>query len=615
MGIDPRIGTEIAGYRIEEVLGRGGMSIVYLAEHLGLRRQVAFKVLAPELALEEGFRERFIRESRLAASIDHPNIIPIYDAGQSDDVLFIAMRYVDGSDLKVLLREFGPLEPGKLVSILAQTAAALDAAHARGLVHRDVKPGNILIAGGVGAEGADHVYLADFGLTKKALSVSGMTATGQLVGTIDYVAPEQIKAEPIDGRTDIYSLGCVVFEALTGTPPYKFESEVAVLWAHVQGDPPSVADRRPDLPAGIDSVIDRAMAKKPGDRYRTAGQLAAAVRDELGVVSAPVVHAMPKPPRRRRIFVVASALLAVAGAAAAVLLTRQAAPAAFPTGPNTVAVIDPASYQVVDGIGVGQSPSGIANGEGGVWVANFADQTVSRLDPETREEVVRPGGVGRASGIAAGGGGVWVAAGLAGTVSVIDPPENKVTATIDAIPGAWAVAVGGGSVWVTSDTGGQVVRIDPHTQQPVAPPIQVGVRPDGIAADADGVWVANSLSSSVTRIDPSTGHVAAPDIAVGCQPDQVAIGPQAVWVTCTEQNMAVKIDPSTNQGAISPTVGVGPTGIAVTKNAVWVACSQDGRVWALDPRTGRVLAKVPVHGSPQGVAEIDGRIWVTVRAA
>jgi serine/threonine protein kinase len=182
---DPRIGTEIAGYRVERMIGRGGMSVVYLAEQLRLGRKAALKILAPELSEDQGFRERFVRESRLAASIDHPNIIPIYDAGEAEGVLFIAMRYVDGIDLRQYLREFGPLSPGKAVSVTAQVASALDAAHARGLVHRDVKPGNVLMASGTDTETSDHIYLADFGLTKRALSVSGMTATGQFVGTID----------------------------------------------------------------------------------------------------------------------------------------------------------------------------------------------------------------------------------------------------------------------------------------------------------------------------------------------------------------------------------------------------------------------------------------------
>jgi len=226
---DARIGTELGGYRIERVIGRGGMSSVYLAEHIRLGRMVALKLLSPELAGSERFRDRFLRESKLAASIDHPNIVPIYDADEVGDVLFIAMRYVEGSDLKEVIRAEGRLDAVRTAAIVGQIASALDAAHEHGLVHRDVKPGNVLLTPD------DHVYVSDFGLTKRALSVSGLTATGQLVGTIDYVAPEHIKGDVVDGRADVYSLGCVVVECLTGHVPYLRDLEVGVLWGPRRG--------------------------------------------------------------------------------------------------------------------------------------------------------------------------------------------------------------------------------------------------------------------------------------------------------------------------------------------------------------------------------------------
>jgi len=189
MVTDSRIGSDLAGYRIEGILGRGGMSVVYLAQHLRLDRRVALKVLAPDLAEDERFRERFIRESRIAAGIEHPNIIPVYEAGEADGVLFIAMRYVRGTDLKFLIRSEGKLEPARAIHMLAQVGSALDAAHEDGLVHRDVNPGNILIAPGTDKAPREHVYLSDFGLTKRSSSESGITATGQFVGTLDYAAP------------------------------------------------------------------------------------------------------------------------------------------------------------------------------------------------------------------------------------------------------------------------------------------------------------------------------------------------------------------------------------------------------------------------------------------
>jgi serine/threonine protein kinase/DNA-binding SARP family transcriptional activator len=271
--VDLQPGTVVAGYRIERTLGRGGMSVVYLAEHDWLQRKVALKVLAPQLAEDERFRERFVRESRLAASLDHPNVIPIFEAGASGADLFIAMRYVEGTDLRTLLHEGGALEPARAVDIVRQVAAALDAAHEQGLVHRDVKPGNVLLARQRGSEAGEHVYLSDFGLTKRSASDSGITGTGQFVGTLDYAAPEQFKGDTPDVRTDVYSLGCVLFECLTGHPPFRSENDAGLMYAHLQEPPPAVTAEKPEMPKQIDAVVTRAMAKAPEDRQASAGGL------------------------------------------------------------------------------------------------------------------------------------------------------------------------------------------------------------------------------------------------------------------------------------------------------------------------------------------------------
>ncbi|MGZ5413338.1 MAG: nSTAND1 domain-containing NTPase, partial [Solirubrobacterales bacterium] len=272
---DPRVGTELADYRIESLLGWGGMSVVYLAEDLRLKRSVALKLLAASLAVDESFRDRFLHESELAASIDHPNIIPIYEAGTTDDLLFIAMRYVEGRDLNGRLQR-GRLDPADAIGILTQLASALDAAHARGLVHRDVKPSNVLLDTGARPDGSDHVYLADFGLTKRVSEETGIGADGQLMGTIGYVAPEQIAGEEIDGRADVYSLGCVLYECLVGQPPFRRDSDMAVVFAHLETEPPAPSARRPGLPAALDAVIARALAKEPERRYASCREFARA---------------------------------------------------------------------------------------------------------------------------------------------------------------------------------------------------------------------------------------------------------------------------------------------------------------------------------------------------
>jgi len=272
---DPRVGTELAGYRIDSLLGWGGMSVVYLAEDLRLKRRVALKLLAASLAEDESFRDRFLRESELAASIDHPNIVPIYEAGTTDDLLFIAMRYVEGRGLNERLHH-GRLDPADAIGILAQVASALDAAHARGLVHRDVKPSNLLVDPGARPDGSDHVYLADFGLTRRVSDEAGIGDDGHLLGTIDYVAPEQIAGEEVDRRADVYSLGCVLYECLVGQPPFRRDSDLAVVFAHLETESPAPSAGRPELPAALDGVIARALAKEPEQRYASCREFAQA---------------------------------------------------------------------------------------------------------------------------------------------------------------------------------------------------------------------------------------------------------------------------------------------------------------------------------------------------
>jgi hypothetical protein len=271
---NPAPGDLLGGYRIDRVVGRGGMGVVYQATHLALGRLVALKVIAPELALNPDFRARFERESRMAAAIDHPNIVPVYEAGQIDGLAFIALRFIDGVDLRTVLKAEHRLPPAQAAGVVAQIADALDAAHAHGLVHRDIKPGNVLVTG---APAAPHCYLTDFGLTKHATSHSDLTATGQWMGTLDYVAPEQVEGRAIDARVDVYALGCLFFEALTGSVPFPRESDVAKLYAHVHEPPPRASAHTPGLAPEMDAVIARALAKHPDERYPSAGDLARAM--------------------------------------------------------------------------------------------------------------------------------------------------------------------------------------------------------------------------------------------------------------------------------------------------------------------------------------------------
>jgi serine/threonine protein kinase len=272
MASDRRIGTELGGYRLSEPLGRGGTSVVYRAEHVRLGRPAALKLLSPGVG-ETDFRERFLRESQVAAALDHPSIVPVYDAGEAEDgLLYIAMACIEGSDLKTLLAAEGKLPLRRALRIVGQIGAALDAAHARGLVHRDVKPANILVADG------DRAYLSDFGVSKELVS-NGTTRTGAFVGTIDYSAPEQIEGRSVDSRTDVYALACVLYECLAGAPPFSRPSEVAVLNAHLHAPPPKLTRTAPEIPPALEPVIAKALSKSPLDRYPTCGDFVAAVRE------------------------------------------------------------------------------------------------------------------------------------------------------------------------------------------------------------------------------------------------------------------------------------------------------------------------------------------------
>ncbi len=274
-------GSRIASYRLQEQIGRGGMAAVFLARDERLNRLVALKVLAPALAADEAFRRRFLRESRAAAAVDDPHIIPVHEAGDADGVLFIAMRYVPGGDLGALMRRMGPLSLERATAITSAVASALDAAHSVGLVHRDVKPTNMLLDTRPGRP--DHVYLSDFGLAKGLLSSAKLTSTGQFLGTADYSAPEQIEGKPLDGRADQYSLACAAFEMLSGGPPFQRDHATAVIWAHMAEPPPLVTSLRPGLPLAVDQVIAKGLAKARGDRYASCSEFADALRAALGL--------------------------------------------------------------------------------------------------------------------------------------------------------------------------------------------------------------------------------------------------------------------------------------------------------------------------------------------
>ena len=352
------VAPELRGYRAEELIGRGGTGEVYRALDVRLERQVALKVLAAGVAEDERFRERFLSESRLAASLDHPNVIPIYEAGEQDERLFIAMRYVRGRDLKTLLRRKGALEPARTVAIARQLAEALDAAHRTGLVHRDVKPSNVLLDS---EEVREHCYLADFGLTQSATE-RGPT-DGQFMGTVAYVSPEQIRGEQVDGRADQYGLACLIFECLTGSVPYGGRSDVATIFAHLQEPVPKPSERA-DLPLAIDDVIARGMAKAPDERYESCTALVAAAADALELRPA------ERSSRPRLVAGLAAAVLALAAVLGVSLLAGSDAPKAEPSG--GLVRIDPQTNRVTREVGVRGHPGEIVEHSRGPLDGRFS---------------------------------------------------------------------------------------------------------------------------------------------------------------------------------------------------------------------------------------------------
>ena len=419
-------GAEFAGFRIERTLGRGGMGIVYLARQVRLDRLVALKVIRSELAADERFRARFQEESRTAASIEHPRVVTVYGAGEHDGLLYVSMRYVPGRDLGRMISSQGALSTDGAASLISEVADGLDAVHAAGLVHRDVKPANVLVGEPHPGEDGSTAYLTDFGLAKLVASTTGLTATGEVIGTVDYMAPEQIEGRRVDARTDVYALGCVLFHAVTGEVPFPDRETSAKMWAHLNEPPPAVESA--DSGGGLlDPVIRRAMAKDPADRFPSAGDLRraalAATRGEavtepehaVGVgEAAPAPETLPLPvtaptdrlPRRRRrprrrsrrlaIALLALLIAAGLGVAALIVVPKLTDDGSSPPKPSGIAVpslvgqpLDVAERRL-DDLGLRSSEEG--GGLFGVLIPS--DWEVCETSPPA-DSSVRPGTIVR----------------------------------------------------------------------------------------------------------------------------------------------------------------------------------------------------------------------------
>jgi serine/threonine protein kinase/streptogramin lyase len=628
LSVDPRIGSELFGYRLEALLGRGGMGVVYKAYDPRLKRYVALKLIAPELSEDERFRDRFLAETELAASLEHPNVVPIHDAGEVEGQLYLAMRYVEGGELKTLLEKEGALEPARAVAMCGQTAAALDAAHARGLVHRDVKPSNVLL------DENEHVYLADFGLSRRLADPGGHGEAGFSVGTPAYAAPEQIEGGDADGRADVYSLGCLMFECLTGQPPFKRDSELAVLWAHVQEPPPNASEHNgPELPVEIDPVLAKAMAKDPDDRYSSCGGLVVAAREALGV------H--PRGWMRRRKMLVLGALAAPLIAAAVlvpVFLNRGTSgprrPSSTPTltpKVDSVQRVDPKTNKLVATIPAGAGADGIAAGDGAVFVASSDDRSVSRIDPATNAVVRRtaidaprpPRSVALGPQYPNGRGSVLWVVSAASTLSQGGQPCSLSQLDARTLAKHFTTSFDGGACGPVASRDGttwfggsyvSLVLVAPDSGQALRTVPTGGYvsGPDsghGLAVGNGAVWLASPFTEELVRFD-GRGKRAIPT-GSGSFPSDVAVGEGGVWVADSLHNTVIEVDPSRNRIVRTIPVGVDPIAVATGAGAVWVANDQGGTVSRIDPGTGRVTTfRVGPH--PRNLAVGEGAIWVTV---
>ncbi|HYC82773.1 MAG TPA: serine/threonine-protein kinase [Solirubrobacterales bacterium] len=608
-----QVGSTVAGYRIDALIARGGMGVVYRATHLGLERPVALKVIARELADRGGFRERFLRESRLAARLDHPAVVPIFDSREVDGELLVAMRLVAGGDLRRLIDRDGPLPSERATALLGQVADALDAAHAAGIVHRDVKPHNVLVEG-------DRAFLSDFGLAK-ALDESGAASGTSVVGTAEYMSPEQWRGGSVGPAADVYSLGCVLFEAVTGVPPYARRE----------------SDTEPEIPAGLEDVIERAVAKDPGDRFHSAGALIAAARQRQGselrptkVLSAEWEEARTgelgsgggaRPRigsgrartgrRRRRLFGLAlggAALLAAVVVAAILLLgggdsTKVYEPLAVGPPPLRLAAAGPKVWIVSESGGslteidaaepgfpvhrreahLGGKLAGVAVGGGSVWITDSASGRLLRLDPESGRLRERIEVGGRPGAVVYGGNRVWVADERGAGVTAVNAAGGRVFRRhIAPHASPLRLAAGAGGVWVANASAGTVRRIDLGTATPSVT-IPAGRGLGGITVARGFVWVADSRSGTVAKIDPAIRAVV-DTIEVDGKPGGIDAGTDVLWVASADENAVTRIDLGSDETEGSPlAVGPEPGAVGVGRDSVWVANNGDGTVTRIEP--------------------------------
>lgn len=670
---DLDLGSMIAGCRLESVAGRGGMGVVYRATQLALDRPVALKAIAADLAQDAEYRERFQHESQLAASIDHPNVIPVYEAGERDGVLYLIMRWVDGTDLRALLVVERRLRPARAVALLRPVALALAAAHQRGLVHRDVKPANILISQVAGQD--EHVYLTDFGIAKRT-NAKGITRTGMLVGTVDYTSPERLVGGAVSFADDIYSFGCVLFEALTGHVPFDLETDTARIFAHVHRPVPSARAEVDAVPPQLDAIIARAMAKRPQDRFESARELAIALQralaevatDEVAVgapqpepddkvlsrapalgetrrvrrqeapASAAAAQLAPTPsedaptaarpsatrypqqsaaahrvrPARRRALLAAGVILAAVTVGVLIALVAGAGSPA--SAAHEATVVDGTGLAPAETIALPATAGAISlDPQGNVWATLPGEQAVARVGPN--------GGAiaafsvdGSSTAIAAGPRGTWVGS-ASGTLARLDLTTGATLSTARLGAGIVAIAVdpNDGSAWA-ADGNGNVTHIAVNGDL-IGVPAHTSPQPVDVGWGEGWVWAVNGAPDGLVRISLAPGPSTT---ALDARPGALAVTfNQGVW-TANASGDVTRFDPRPGHLAPNADVNVAPELDAIAaaeqQNSVWAISRQAKRLYRISNASApAVTGAVAFKSAPVALAVDGTSAWVATQ--
>ncbi|MFG1923548.1 protein kinase [Cryptosporangium sp. NPDC048952] len=639
------IGEDVDGYRVESFIARGGMAVVYKARDRRLGRPVALKLIAPELAADTTFRARFTRESELAASLDHPNVLPIYQAGELDGMLWTAMRFVDGEDLDTALGRRGRLSPDETITIFTAVGAALDAAHARQLVHRDVKPGNILLTGQDGADGdmnlaARHIYLTDFGLTKRSADVTGLTTAGQFLGTIAYVAPEQIASQAVDHRADVYSLGCVLYHVLSGTAPFARDDYVAMLWAHISSPPPVLSEVLEDVPPAVDAVIQSAMAKEPSARPESCGALVGQLRDAFGLAAQIPFRLAERP---GKVAGVHDRFVADPADDTPTVVKPTSDPATSPPAAPPAAADTGAPRSTTPPADSPAAPAADAEKEGvpsleealALRPVSAEPVAVGRAEPTVIEG---PSGA-RAEAIAQRDSPPTLVSHRRDPEPPAAPDRPRRVALVAGLVALVVLAVGAGFWLFRPDAEEQPVTATVPSQEPSAPPapstpasvgqpkilvtVKVGNGPQGIAFSRDGrrVYIANSNERSVSVVD-NEDHRVVKKIPTPNQPQYVAASPtrDLLYVSTHNDNgggnaiVVLDAEKSTVVTSIpvEEAVDSHPYALAVSPDGKWIYVPDHDRevVLVIDATTNKLATKLAVAPRPHSVAFAGSTAYV-----